>query len=176
MRFFVPETTLGRLQRGQSVTVACDGCPATVAARIVFISDRAEFTPPVLYSRDNRAKLVYRVEARPAPADAAKLHPGQPVDVTAAGTALTMTASANGDVVIDVRGLDKFFGRHHAVRDLALSVRRGEIFGFLGPNGSGKTTSIRMLCGLLTPTSGEGTCLGYDILRETARSSGTSAT
>jgi ABC-2 type transport system ATP-binding protein len=78
-----------------------------------------------------------------------------------------MASSVRGDVVIDVRGLNKFFGGHHAVRDLALSVRRGEIFGFLGPNGSGKTTSIRMLCGLLTPTSGEGTCLGYDILRET---------
>jgi ABC-2 type transport system ATP-binding protein len=52
------------------------------------------------------------------------------------------------------------------VKDVALSVRRGEIFGFLGPNGSGKTTSIRMLCGLLTPDSGDGTCLGFDILRE----------
>ena len=73
-----------------------------------------------------------------------------------------------GDVVIDVRGLTKTFGTHRAVKDLALTVRRGEIFGFLGPNGSGKTTSIRMLCGLLTPTSGEGTCLGYDILRQTS--------
>ncbi len=71
-----------------------------------------------------------------------------------------------GEIVIDVRGLDKSFGRHHVVKDLALSVRRGEIFGFLGPNGSGKTTSIRMLCGLLTPDSGEGTCLGFDIRRE----------
>jgi ABC-2 type transport system ATP-binding protein len=67
------------------------------------------------------------------------------------------------DLVIDVRGLNKHFGAHHVVRDLALSVRRGEIFGFLGPNGSGKTTTIRMLCGLLTPDSGEGTCLGFDI-------------
>ena len=75
--------------------------------------------------------------------------------------------AAPSDVVIDVRGLNKHFGDNHAVRDLALTVRRGEIFGFLGPNGSGKTTSIRMLCGLLTPDSGEGTCLGYDILRET---------
>jgi ABC-2 type transport system ATP-binding protein len=72
-----------------------------------------------------------------------------------------------GDVVIDVRGLNKHFGANHAVIDLALTVRRGEIFGFLGPNGSGKTTSIRMLCGLLTPDSGEGTCLGYDVIRET---------
>ena len=77
-----------------------------------------------------------------------------------------MTSAVRDDVVIDVRGLDKTFGSHRAVKDLALTVRRGEIFGFLGPNGSGKTTSIRMLCGLLTPTAGEGTCLGYDILRE----------
>ncbi|MGH8712503.1 MAG: ABC transporter ATP-binding protein [Casimicrobiaceae bacterium] len=70
------------------------------------------------------------------------------------------------DVVIDVRGLNKHFGANHAVRDLTLKVRRGEIFGFLGPNGSGKTTSIRLLCGLLTPDSGEGTCLGYDIRRQ----------
>jgi ABC-2 type transport system ATP-binding protein len=78
-----------------------------------------------------------------------------------------MEAVHDSGVVIDVRGLNKHFGDNHAVRDLALTVRRGEIFGFLGPNGSGKTTSIRMLCGLLTPDSGEGTCLGYDILRET---------
>src|SRR5206468_7522620 len=71
------------------------------------------------------------------------------------------------DSVIDVRGLNKHFGDKHVVKDLALNVRRGEIFGFLGPNGSGKTTSIRMICGLLTPDSGEGTCLGYDIVHET---------
>ena len=79
-----------------------------------------------------------------------------------------MNGAVAADVVIDVRGINKHFGALHAVKDLALSVRRGEIFGFLGPNGSGKTTSIRMLCGLLTPDSGEGTCLGYDILREAA--------
>jgi ABC-2 type transport system ATP-binding protein len=73
----------------------------------------------------------------------------------------------DSDVVIDVRGLNKHFGDNHAVKDLTLTVRRGEIFGFLGPNGSGKTTSIRMLCGLLTPDSGEGTCLGYDIRQQT---------
>ena len=78
-----------------------------------------------------------------------------------------MTTESGGDVVIDVRGLNKHFGDNHAVKDLALTVRSGEIFGFLGPNGSGKTTSIRMLCGLLTPDSGEGTCLGHDILTDT---------
>jgi ABC-2 type transport system ATP-binding protein len=77
-----------------------------------------------------------------------------------------MAANSASDFAIDVRGLDKHFGAHHVVRDLALTVGRGEIFGFLGPNGSGKTTTIRMLCGLLTPDAGEGTCLGYDIRRE----------
>ena len=64
---------------------------------------------------------------------------------------------------IDVRGLNKSFGDKHVVKDFSLQVRPGEIYGFLGPNGSGKTTSIRMSCGLLKPDSGEGTCLGYDI-------------
>jgi HlyD family secretion protein len=82
VRFYVAETALGRLKPGQTLTVACDGCAAPIAATIVFISHRAEFTPPVLYSKENRAKLVYLVEAKPALTDAAKLHPGQPVDVT----------------------------------------------------------------------------------------------
>jgi len=67
------------------------------------------------------------------------------------------------EYAIDVRGLNKSFGEKRVVIDFALQVRKGEIYGFLGPNGSGKTTSIRMICGLLKPDSGEGTCLGYDI-------------
>jgi ABC-2 type transport system ATP-binding protein len=67
------------------------------------------------------------------------------------------------ELAIDVRGLNKSFGKKHVVKDFSLQVRRGEIYGFLGPNGSGKTTSIRMLCGLLKPDSGSGTCLGYDL-------------
>ncbi|CAG4886752.1 ABC transporter ATP-binding protein [Paraburkholderia saeva] len=70
------------------------------------------------------------------------------------------------DLVIDVHNLNKRFGDKHVVNDVSLQVARGEIFGFLGPNGSGKTTSIRLMCGLLTPDSGSGTCLGYDIQRE----------
>jgi len=81
-RFFVPEAGLGRVQVGQAVKLACDGCGAPIDARITFIAPQAEFTPPVIYSKDNRAKLVFLVEARPAAADAARLHPGQPVDVT----------------------------------------------------------------------------------------------
>ncbi len=70
------------------------------------------------------------------------------------------------DIAIDVRGLSKSFDGREVVHDLSMQVKRGTIYGFLGPNGSGKTTTIRMLCGLLTPDSGEGTCLGYDIRRE----------
>jgi ABC-2 type transport system ATP-binding protein len=73
----------------------------------------------------------------------------------------------SAELVIDVRGLNKHFGDKHVVKDFSLQVYAGEIYGFLGPNGSGKTTSIRMLCGLLTPDSGSGTCLGYDVIRET---------
>jgi ABC-2 type transport system ATP-binding protein len=70
------------------------------------------------------------------------------------------------NLAIDVRGLNKHFGDKHVVIDLSMQVQHGEIFGFLGPNGSGKTTSIRMMCGLLTPDSGSGHCLGFDILRQ----------
>ncbi len=70
---------------------------------------------------------------------------------------------------IDVSGLNKSFDGKHVVRDLALRVEEGEIYGFLGPNGSGKTTSIRMICGLLTPDSGQGTCLGFDVIAQAAR-------
>jgi len=74
-----------------------------------------------------------------------------------------VNARAQAADAIDVRDLNKRFGDKHVVKDLSLTVKRGEIFGFLGPNGSGKTTSIRIMCGLLTPDSGSGTCLGYDI-------------
>ncbi len=72
-------------------------------------------------------------------------------------------------LAIDVKGLNKHFGSKHVVKDFSLEVKKGEIYGFLGPNGSGKTTSIRMLCGLLTPDSGTGTCLGFDVIREAAK-------
>ena len=79
-----------------------------------------------------------------------------------------MNAPSSGqDIVIDVQHLTKRFGGRAVVRDLSMQVKRGAIYGFLGPNGSGKTTTIRMLCGLLTPDEGTGRCLGYDILTET---------
>jgi ABC-2 type transport system ATP-binding protein len=78
------------------------------------------------------------------------------------------TPSPLSDLVIDVAGVTKIFGDKTVVNAINLQVRRGEIYGFLGPNGSGKTTFIRMLCGLLTPDAGSGTCLGYNVRTQQA--------
>ena len=75
----------------------------------------------------------------------------------------------NEQPVIDVRGLTKIFGEKRVVDHFDIAVPRGAIYGFLGPNGSGKTTTIRMLCGLLTPDEGEGTCLGFDVRKQADR-------
>ena len=80
-----------------------------------------------------------------------------------------MTTASDESIAIDVKGLTKSFGGREVVHELSMQVKRGSIYGFLGPNGSGKTTTIRMLCGLLTPDSGEGTCLGFDIRRDAAK-------
>ncbi|MGJ4883682.1 MULTISPECIES: ABC transporter ATP-binding protein [unclassified Bradyrhizobium] len=77
-----------------------------------------------------------------------------------------MNGTGPAEIAIDVQGLTKSFDGREVVHDLSMQVKRGSIYGFLGPNGSGKTTTIRMLCGLLTPDGGEGTCLGFDIRRD----------
>jgi len=82
VRFFVPETVVGSLKIGQQATLRCDGCGDPIPVHIDYVSDQAEYTPPVIYSRESRSKLVYMVEARPAPDAAARLHPGQPVEAT----------------------------------------------------------------------------------------------
>ena len=78
-RFYVPETVLGTLKIGQAVQISCDGCGAPVRARLTYVSTQAEYAPPLLYSRESRAKLVFLAEARPE--GASSLRPGQPVDV-----------------------------------------------------------------------------------------------
>ncbi|WP_081060199.1 HlyD family secretion protein [Burkholderia territorii] len=81
VRFFVPESDVASIATGHTVAIRCDGCPADVPARVTYVSREAEYTPPVIYSNESRTKLVFMVEARPAVADAPKLHPGQPVAV-----------------------------------------------------------------------------------------------
>jgi HlyD family secretion protein len=84
LRFFVPETRIAQVAPGQRVRATCDGCAAPIEATVRFVAREAEFTPPVIYSRGSRERLVFLVEAWPAPADAVKLRPGLPVDVSVA--------------------------------------------------------------------------------------------
>ncbi|HEX8886932.1 MAG TPA: HlyD family efflux transporter periplasmic adaptor subunit, partial [Noviherbaspirillum sp.] len=85
LRFYVPETDLARLQPGMAIEDGCDGCGQPIRGTIDFIAPQAEYTPPVIYSRGSREKLVFRVEAAPAPGQAARLRPGLPIDVRIAG-------------------------------------------------------------------------------------------
>ena len=82
VRFFVRETEVGAIQPGRKVLMHCDGCAADVAGTVSYLADAPEYTPPVIYSNETRAKLVFMVEARPAPDAAQALRPGQPVTVT----------------------------------------------------------------------------------------------
>lgn len=81
MRFFVPEAEVARYQAGETVHFNCDGCAAGLTARINYVSAQPEYTPPIIYSRSTRDKLVFLVEALPGESDARKLTPGLPVDM-----------------------------------------------------------------------------------------------
>lgn len=81
IRFFVPQTALGALQPGQAIVLQCDGCATGLQATIRYIASEAEYTPPIIYSEQTRAKLVFMIEAGVKPDDAMRLHPGQPVTV-----------------------------------------------------------------------------------------------
>lgn len=82
-RFYVPEAALGNMNIGRGIEIRCDACPGPIAARVSYVSTQAEYTPPVLYSKDSRTKLRFLVEARLDDPRQAKLKPGQPIDVRA---------------------------------------------------------------------------------------------
>ncbi|NDV19104.1 HlyD family efflux transporter periplasmic adaptor subunit [Pseudodesulfovibrio sp. JC047] len=82
VRFFVPQTLVGKVHQGQKAVVTYDGADSPVDVTITYVSPEAEFTPPVIYSSQSRAKLVFMLKARPSPEQARSLHPGQPIDVT----------------------------------------------------------------------------------------------
>jgi HlyD family secretion protein len=86
VRFFVPETALSTVHKGDAVALHCDRCPTDLTATISFVSPQAEYTPPVIYSESSRAKLVYLIEARPRPDQAPLINPGQPIEVAAMAT------------------------------------------------------------------------------------------
>ena len=81
VRFFVPQEKLPQIKTGGTVSVKADGAAHPFTATVNYISTQAEYTPPVIYSRETRAELVFMIEAKFSPADAAQLRPGQPVDV-----------------------------------------------------------------------------------------------
>ncbi|HUC86185.1 MAG TPA: HlyD family efflux transporter periplasmic adaptor subunit, partial [Candidatus Acidoferrales bacterium] len=81
VRFFVPQQQLPRIKTGETVSVLPDGAAHPINATVNYISTQQEYTPPVIFSRETRANLVFMIEAKFAPADAAELRPGQPVDV-----------------------------------------------------------------------------------------------
>lgn len=80
-RFFVPEAMLPKIKLGQKIKLSCDGCQQDLFATVSFISDHVEFTPPVIFSEQNRERLVFMVEATPSPAQAIYLKAGQPIQI-----------------------------------------------------------------------------------------------
>ncbi|MES2071949.1 MAG: HlyD family efflux transporter periplasmic adaptor subunit [Pseudomonadota bacterium] len=87
VRFFVPEKLLGSLRLGQDVSLSCDACGKAIPAKVSYVSPAAQYTAPIIYSKENRANLVFMLEARPSRQDAPRLHPGQPLEVRLAGAA-----------------------------------------------------------------------------------------
>ena len=158
VRFFVPETELATSHVGDRLAIGCDGCAAGLTATITFIAPQPEYTPPVIYSE------IQPREAGLSDRGASAARAGRAAQAGPAGGRAAMTALA-----IDVHDLRKSFGPRRVIDGLTLQVPEGEICGFLGGNGSGKTTTIRMLCGLLRPDGGGGTCLGMDLLRDAPR-------
>jgi HlyD family secretion protein len=97
IRFFVPESELPKLALGDSVRIGCDGCAPDLTAKIYFIATAAEYTPPVIYSQDERSKLVYLIQARPEKPDALRV--GQPVSVFLQ----SKTGHVNGEPIANAR-------------------------------------------------------------------------
>ena len=166
VRFFVPQAVLPKVHIGDRVTVRCDGCAArSHGARQLHL--RAGRVHAARDLQPGGALRAWCSASRRRRSSLRDLRVGQPVSVAlqphARREPCRKMITSNGAIAIEVEGLTKSFGGKVVVRDLSMRVRRGQIYGFLGPNGSGKTTTLRMLCGLLTPDSGRGTALGYDI-------------
>ena len=160
IRFFIPQAELTGFAVGGTVEIAPDGGDVRLNAVISHIASEAEFTPPVIYSAGSREKTG--LSGRGAHHRWRRLAAGP-----TSRCIRPVTDFAPPDLAINVRGLVKRFGDKVAVDGVDIQMPRGEVWGFLGPNGSGKTTTIRMICGLLQANEGEGECLGYDIARDT---------
>jgi ABC-2 type transport system ATP-binding protein len=168
---FVPEAALGDVHVGMPVEGQVDGVSNPVAGKVEIVRRRTEFTPRYLFSESERGNLVVRVRVR-FEDSRRQLHAGVPIfvrflqDGRPAAPMNEDASPAAREPVIETEGLGRRFGDLVAVKDVSLTVYRGEIFGVLGPNGAGKSTTIRMLCGILDPTSGSGRVVGYQLPRE----------
>jgi HlyD family secretion protein len=145
---FVPQAAVAAVRLGAAARVRIDALPAALDAAVEDIGRQTEFTPRFLFSERERPNLVVRVRVRVR-------RPATPAPRGRAGLRGRRGGRAvSPERVIETRDLARRFGDFVAVRDVSLTVDRGEIFGVLGPNGAGKSTTIRMLCGILDPSSG----------------------
>ena len=163
LRAYVNEPDLGKVRLGQAVDVTTDTYPGHVYhGRISFISPQAEFTPKTVQTFAERVTLVYRVRI-----DIDNPHhellPGMPADAT---IRLLARKVMSDDTTIFAAGLTRRFGTVRAVREVGLNVRRGEIFGLVGPDGAGKSTMMRMLAGVLPPDAGRIIIAGVDVVAD----------
>ncbi len=158
VKVYVPETELGTRQN-RPVRIGRGGCLSRRGGSPAMWSrsrSQAEFLPRNVQTRDDREHQVFGVKVRV----------DNPEGVLKSGMAATVRLAVTA--VITAEHLTIRFGNFTAVNDVNFSVNRGEVFGFLGPNGSGKTTIIKALCGLLAPSEGTGTILGMDIRKHAA--------
>jgi ABC-2 type transport system ATP-binding protein len=156
LRIFVSEKELGRIRLGETAEVRVDAFPdRPMPGTIVYISPEAEFTPKNVQTKEDRVKLVFGVKIEIENRDGV-LKPGLPADAASG-------IQAVAEIVVRTEGLGKSFGSIEAVRALDLEIPGGEMFALVGPDGAGKTTIIRMLCGILKPDSGRASVLGYDL-------------
>ena len=179
LNVYVSETDLGRIRIDQEATVATDD-GQTRKGRVSFVASQAEFTPKNVQTRDERVKLVYKVKVALDNGDGL-FKPGMPAEARAAAAAgpgrdrRRRRRAAAAQARRPAGGREPAHAplrRRAAVSDVSFSVRRGEMFGLIGPDGAGKTTTLRMVLGLLKPDSGEVRTCGLDSFRERRRLSG----
>ena len=155
VKTYVPETRLGRVSLGQKAEVFSDSFPRKPYPGVVsYISPRSEFTPKNVQTTEERVKLVYRI----------KVTVDNPPWGIEGGNARRRGArEVTGMAIVEVQGLVRSFGRVEALTGLSFSVEEGEIFGFVGPDGAGKTTCLRILCGVMRPGAGSARVMGIDV-------------
>ena len=166
LTIYVSEEQLGKVKLGQKAEISVDAFSnQAFNGTVIFISPESEFTPKNIQTKDERTKQVFGVKIK-IPNPNYDLKTGMPADAKLKFniTRMIMLSEVN-DIVIHVNNLKKYFENSNAVDDISFEVGKGEMFGFVGPDGAGKTTTIRCLCGLLSADEGSIQILNSDIKR-----------